>query len=387
MIRSNGHKQIAIGELCALVNGRAFKPSEWAESGLPIVRIQNLNDETASFNYFQGEYDPRHEVNTGDLLFSWSGTPGTSFGAFFWNRGKGVLNQHIFNVLTKPEFVERPYFRYVLNHRLDKIIDQSHGGVGLKHITKGKLEAITVPLPPLAEQRRIAAVLDAAEALRAKRSAALAKLDSLTQSIFLEMFGDPVRNERNWPTATVADICNLVRGSSPRPQGDPLYFGGPVPRLMIADITRDGWHVTPRIDSLTIEGAKRSRPVPAGTVVMAVSGNIGLVARLAVDACVHDGFVAFTGLDESRLEPGFLLNLLHLSKTAHEQNKAGAIFINLTTTDIKRMPMPLPPMKLQHDFMQRAAKVDKLVDSHRRSLASIDGLIASIQHRAFRGEL
>lgn len=166
-----------------------------------------------------------------------------------------------------------------------------------------------------------------------------------------------------------------------------MFFGGPVPRLMVADITRDGWLVTPSIDSLTIEGAKRSRPVPRGTVVMAVSGNIGLVSRLAIDACVHDGFVAFAGLDESKCEPGFLLATLHLSKALHDKNKAGAIFINLTTTDIKAMSLPLPPIQLQRDFARRIAAVEKLKATHRASLAELDALFASLQHRAFRGEL
>src|SRR5258706_164808 len=101
-----------------------------------------------------------------------------------------------------------------------------------------------------------------------------------------------------WPTKRVEEICNLVRGSSPRPKGDSRFFGGPIPRLMIEDITRDGWLVTPRVDSLTELGATMSRPVKAGTIVMAVSGNIGLCAQLAVDACIHDGFVAFKELRE-----------------------------------------------------------------------------------------
>ncbi len=244
-----------------------------------------------------------------------------------------------------------------------------------------------IPLPPLAEQRRIAEVLDRAEALRAKRRAALAQLDFLTQSLFLDLFGDPVRNERNWPTAKVSELCELVRGSSPRPQGDPQFFGGPVPRLMVADITRDGWLVTPAIDSLTVEGAKRSRPVVAGTVVMAVSGNVGLVSRLAIDACVHDGFVAFAGLDERRCQPGFLLALLHFSKALHDKHKAGAIFINLTTTDIKAMPLPLPPIPLQREFARRVTAVEALKTAQRASLAELDALFATLQHRAFRGEL
>src|SRR5207247_9133027 len=79
--------KIAIGDICSLVNGRAFKPTDWTDVGLPIVRIRNLNDESKPFNYYNGTFDPKHEVNDGEVLISWSGTPGTSFGAFIWTRG------------------------------------------------------------------------------------------------------------------------------------------------------------------------------------------------------------------------------------------------------------------------------------------------------------
>ncbi len=260
-------------------------------------------------------------------------------------------------------------------------------GAGLRHVSKGFIEDLPLPLFPLGEQRRIAEILDKVVALRTMRLAAHSRLDTLTQSIFLDMFGDPVRNEKEWPLVTVSSLCDLVRGSSPRPQGDPMFFGGPVPRLMVADITRDGWLVTPRIDSLTIEGAKRSRPVPAGTVVMAVSGNIGLVSQLAIDACVHDGFVAFTNLSTNDCEPGYLLALLHFSKALHEKNKAGAIFTNLTTTDVKAMRLPLPPLILQREFLRRLTSLDALRTAQLRALAELDMLFAALQHRAFRGEL
>ncbi len=260
-------------------------------------------------------------------------------------------------------------------------------GAGLRHVSKGFIEELPLPLLPLSEQRRIAGILDKAAALRALRVAAYSRLDTLTQSIFLDMFGDPVRNDKAWPLGTISSLCDLVRGSSPRPQGDPRFFGGPVPRLMVADITRDGWLVTPRIDSLTIDGAKRSRPVPAGTVVMAVSGNIGLVSQLAIDACVHDGFVAFTNLRRDRCEPEYLLALLHYSKALHEKNKAGAIFTNLTTTDVKAMRLPLPPRTLQQEFLRRLMSLNALRAAQLRAGADLDTLLAALQHRAFRGDL
>ena len=134
-----------VKDICNLQNGRAFKPDDWGTEGIPIIRIQNLNDMSAPFNYYAGEYSPVHEINDGELLFSWSGTPGTSFGAFRWNRGKGVLNQHIFKVLPKID-VDKDYLKYALNGNINTIIAKAHGGVGLQHITKKELDEIDVPI-------------------------------------------------------------------------------------------------------------------------------------------------------------------------------------------------------------------------------------------------
>ena len=119
--------------------------------GLPIIRIQNLNDKTAPFNYFDGIYDKKNYVKKGELLFSWSGTPGTSFGAFIWDREPGILNQHIFRVLPKID-LELNYLRYALNDQLEIIISKAHGGVGLQHITKGELEKVLIPNPNIEQQ-------------------------------------------------------------------------------------------------------------------------------------------------------------------------------------------------------------------------------------------
>lgn len=86
-----GWARTKIGDLCNLVNGRAFKPSDWVSVGLPIIRIQNLNRPEATFNYFDGSVDEKFLVQTGDLLFAWSGTPGTSFGAHIWNGPNAIL--------------------------------------------------------------------------------------------------------------------------------------------------------------------------------------------------------------------------------------------------------------------------------------------------------
>ena len=136
-----------IKEICVLVNGRAFKPNEWAKSGLPIIRIQNLNNGLALFNYCNFGVEEKYYVNRGDLLFAWSGTPGTSFGAHIWEGPRAVLNQHIFKVLIDEGKVNKKFLMHVLNKNVGQYIQKAHGTAGLAHITKGKFENSEIKIP------------------------------------------------------------------------------------------------------------------------------------------------------------------------------------------------------------------------------------------------
>lgn len=144
-----------------LYNGRAFKPSDWTETGLPIVRIQNLNNEFAPFNYYDKPVDNDVHLYGGELLFAWSGTPGTSFGAHIWKIGKeAVLNQHIFKLIFNENLLYKPYYMYALNERVGSLIKAAHGSAGLQHVTRGVFESTLIPVPPYAEQQRIVAKVE-----------------------------------------------------------------------------------------------------------------------------------------------------------------------------------------------------------------------------------
>lgn len=150
-----GWTEATIGDLCELKNGRAFKSSEWSNRGRKIVRIQNLNNTDAPYNHFEGEVPGRFVIDTNDLLFAWSGTPGISFGAHIWRGGEALLNQHIFRVDFDYNLLELKYLKYAINNTLDEQVEKAHGGIGLRHITKKKFEQTRILVPPLAEQRRI----------------------------------------------------------------------------------------------------------------------------------------------------------------------------------------------------------------------------------------
>jgi len=121
-----------------------------------VIEIQQpVNDQRKPFNYFAGSYAKKHLIDTGDVLLSWSGTPGTSFGCFIWERGLGLLNQHIFNVKVKQDLILPEFFVHSTNSKLGEMIELAHGAAGLRHITKAKLEKIELPVPSIQMQRHI----------------------------------------------------------------------------------------------------------------------------------------------------------------------------------------------------------------------------------------
>ena len=144
----------SVGEVAKYQNGRAFKPSEWGKSGLPIIRIQNLNDAGAVFNFSDQPHEERFRVNHGDLLYAWS----ASLGAYIWKGQEAWLNQHIFRVDHTPG-IDRIFLYFALKNITSELYTKAHGS-GMVHVTKAKFEETTLWLPPLNEQRRIVAKID-----------------------------------------------------------------------------------------------------------------------------------------------------------------------------------------------------------------------------------
>ena len=153
-----------VGEVCRLINGRGFKPYEWRTSGFPIIRIQNLNGSEV-YNYFQGVYDKKLEINNGQLLFAWSGSRGTSFGPHIWNGPTGLLNYHTWKVQINEQAVTPSFFLHALKELTKFIEDRAHGASALVHTQKWEMEGYQFPLPPTkAEQEAIAEALSDTDA-------------------------------------------------------------------------------------------------------------------------------------------------------------------------------------------------------------------------------
>ena len=183
---------VELGDVCQFTNGRAFKPRDWetAESGgVPIVRIQNLNNPGSEANYFTGNVSNRHTIDQGQLLFSWSGSRGTSFGAHIWNGSKAVLNQHIFKVGFNESHTDKFYLFYALNMAVKEVENNLHGGVGLVHITKGNLERIRIPLPPIATQQAIVTELVSEQTLVEANGQLIERMEKKIQAVIGRVWG------------------------------------------------------------------------------------------------------------------------------------------------------------------------------------------------------
>lgn len=183
-----------IAKTMKLINGYGFKPSQWEKEGLPIIRIQNLNDANAPYNYFPGVIDTKFHVKNGDLLFAWSGSKGVSFGARVWQGKKAILNQHIFKIIPNENFITANYSYYVLRKVQEQIEKMAHGfKSSFVHVKKGDLENTPLPIPPKKEQTAIANVLSDTDALITELEKLIAKKQAIKTATMQQLLAGRTR--------------------------------------------------------------------------------------------------------------------------------------------------------------------------------------------------
>ncbi|HEV2490028.1 MAG TPA: restriction endonuclease subunit S [Candidatus Acidoferrales bacterium] len=379
-----------LGEVCELVNGRAFKPNEWQDAGLPIIRIQNLNDPTKPFNYTTHALPEKFKVRHGDTLLSWSGTPGTSFGCFRWDGPEGWLNQHIFNVHLGEEILPA-FFIHQVNSKLNELITKAHGGVGLQHVTKGALSSVAIAVPPLAEQERIVKLLDEVDELRKLRARADRRTADLIPALFHEMFGDPILNPHKWPKTTLGQTCQkLTDGthfSPPPAEAGVPYITAKHLREYGLDFDRDPTYVS--LDNHR-EIYARCDPKPGDVLYIKDGVTTGLAAVNRYD---HEfsmlSSLALMRPDATKCDSEFLCAWLNdkAVKTSMLGQMAGAAIRRLTLVKLKKTAILLPPLPMQKEFARRMTEVRVLKVKQATSRRRLEDLFQSLLHRAFQGEL
>ena len=397
-----------IAKLCSLSNGKAFKPTDWTETGIPIVRIQNLNNPEAQYNLYSGAVEDKFRLCGGELLFAWSGTPGTSFGAHIWWGKEAVLNQHIFRVDFDEEYINKIYFKYAINQQLDMLISVAHGGAGLQHVTKGVFEATPIPLPPFAEQQRI---VDRIESLFAKLDEAKQKaqdaLDSFetrkTAILHKAFTGELTAQWRkehgvgmeSWDYPRFEDcILKMQNGLAKRSGSSGTSFVV----LRLANLSDNGFVTDDLREILLDEKEQKNYSLKDNDVLMIrVNGskdNVGkqflFHGKLKWAFCDHIIRITY----KTNLSPEYMV---YFSKTNTyrryiEDNMVSSAGQNtISRKGMASLLTPIPLMDEQTEIVRilddLLAKEQQAREAAERVLEQIDLIKKAILARAFRGEL
>lgn len=219
---------IKLGDVATYINGYAFKPEDRGEVGLPIIRIQDLTGNAYDLGFYNGDYPKRIEINDGDVLISWS----ASLGVYVWNRGRALLNQHIFKVEFDKVNIDKSYFVYAVRQKLAEMAMKTHGAT-MKHIVKKDFEETLIPYPSQKKQIEIGTNLDKIANIIAARKQQLELLDELVKARFVEMFGEPLEGTAKYPIHQVGEIANLV-DPQPSHRTPPIDEDG-IPYVSIKD--------------------------------------------------------------------------------------------------------------------------------------------------------
>lgn len=369
--------QKRLGDIATYINGFAFKPEDRSTVGLPIIRIQDLTGNAYDLGFYDGSYPKRIEINDGDVLISWS----ASLGVYVWNRGKALLNQHIFKVAFDKCDVNREFFVYAVRHKLKEMESKTHGAT-MKHIVKKDFDNTLIPFPTLNEQGKIAKLLDTAATIISARQQQLQKLDDLVKVRFVELFGDINANDREWNVQPLGELCTIVRGGSPRPIEK--YLGGDIPWIKIGDATDgESIYLYSTKEHITQAGVSKSRMVKSGSLIFANCGvSLGFARIITFDGCIHDGWLAMENIDE-RLDKVFLLQSLN-QMTEHFRRIAPAgTQPNLNTAIMKDYKQIIPPLELQKEFIAFVAQTDKSKVAVQKALDEAQLLFDSLMQKYF----
>ena len=349
-------EQKRLGDIATYINGYAFKPEDRGTEGLPIIRIQDLTGNSYDVSFYNGEYPKKVEINNGDVLISWS----ASLGVYIWNRGKALLNQHIFKVAFDKIEVNEQYFVFAVEYNLKEMEAKMHGAT-MKHIIKRDFDNIKIPFPSAEKQKEIADILLKVVNIIENRKQELKKLDTLVKARFVEMFGDPVSNPYGYDKVALSDLADIKIG----PFGSLLhkedYIVGGHPLLNPSHIV-DG-RISPN-NKLTISDEKYKElsayQLKTGDVVMGRRGEMGRCAVVS-----EEGFLCGTGSILIRTKGEVTADYIQKTisfpsfKKTIEDMAVGQTMPNLNVPIVSSFEIIKPPIEVQDRYYALVEQVDK----------------------------
>ena len=394
-------KTVQLGRLTSeIYRYPSYYGIEYTNSGVPEVRGEMITKsgtlalDQSKWRFISkdtAERFPRTSLSENDLVMSVRGTigklalvPSELDGA---NITANLLRISLDQLLVNPRY----FWRFCRSPEFLTKLNAVSPSTTIKTIRIPDFRAIPIPLPPLAEQERIARVLDAADALRATRRASLAQLDTLLQATFLDLFGDPVTNPKGWEISSLREVC----------LGKPSYGSGAascdydssLPRYVRITDVDDAGNLSddPRCAQLSGEDVEKYR-LHEGDVLLARSGaTVGksYLYRAEHGFCVYAGYMIRFRLDPNILLPEVLFRFTQTSAYWRwvESNSRTVAQPNINAKIYSSLPVTRPPLDLQRRFATIVESVEHQKATQRAHLAELDTLFASLQARAFRGDL
>jgi type I restriction enzyme S subunit len=335
---------------------------------------------------------PKTVLSEGDLVMSVRGTIGKV--AIVPRELDGAnMTANLLRIAPKREKIDSRFlWRFMRSHEFGKLLKSKSSSTTIETIKAPDFKALPVPVPPLAEQKRLAGILDAADALRAKRREAIRQLDSLLQATFLDLFGDPVANPRGWETVPLSTRSKRVtKGASPNWQGFSYQNSGVL--FVTSENVRDGYLdvSSPKYVSQAFhDKLKGSQLAPGDLLVNLVGASIGRSCLFKNDGCAANvnQAVGVVTLDDAVFAT-YIVNLLQTDqgKSMLTGRIVEAARANVSLASLRKIMIPVPPADLQRRFSAISTKVGQQKSRQLQHLAELDTLFASLQSRAFRGEL
>jgi len=418
----DGWQATTLGGLGKYLNGRAFKTSEWAKTGRPIIRIQDLTGSNRNPNYYEGEAEERHTIREGDLLVSWSAT----LGAYIWDGPEAVLNQHIFKVESN---IDKRFHYHLLRNAIAELVRNAHGS-GMVHVTKGIFDDMPVAVPESPSlQDAIAKIIDRADEFQASASSHLVAARSaielfkravliaacsgrLTEdwrsrnsellSSELETGADGIKAlvevPDSWTWRRLSDVSDIrggIQKGAKVKAGDVLRD---VPYLRVANVQR-GWL---DLNEMKLIGATEKKiaelRLEPGDIFFTEGGDIdklgrGWIWEGQIEECIHQNHVFRARLRDSHFEPKFFSWYGNTIGAAYflSGGKQTVNLASLNMTTLKALPVPIPCPEEQAEIVRQVESLLSIADVllSRIDLASgsVERSSQAVLAKAFRGQL
>lgn len=367
-----------LGDLVKITKGKKYDESH--NTALRYIQIEDLrnNDNLKFCKPVIGQVLCYPQ----DILIAWDGANAGTIGYGL----EGAIGSTIAKLQIIESEIDTKYLGKFLQSKFDYLRERCTGAT-IPHISKAVLCSLKIPLPPLPEQQRIAAILDAADALRKKTQQLIDSYDELAQSVFLDMFGDPVKNEKGWEKRKLGTITEISSGSTPSRRND-SYFEGNIPWIKTTELR--GNQINDSLEKISKEALRNTscRLYPAGTILIAMYGQgvtRGKVGVLGIEAATNQACAALP--PSNRMDFNYLFYYLKFSYEDLRNLGRGGNQPNLNIGLVKAFEVLSPPLSLQTQFAQKIELIEKQKELAKQSLRESEDLFQSLLQKAFKGEL